>query len=189
MFFTEMAFASEAAGEAAAGGGGLATTLGSVYPNPANIWPTWLAFGILFFLLWKFAMPAILGMVDARAARIRESLEKAEETKVEAEQLMEDYKKQMAEARGEAAKVIEQGRKVAETMKDEIIAKANEEAEGMIAKAREALSQGDVEAGRHWYSEALALDPGNQEARRGYRDISGDRASTAGEASSCQAAS
>ncbi len=140
MFFTEMAFASEGAGQAAAeGGGGLATTLGSVYPNPSNIWPTWLAFGILFFLLYKFAMPAILGMVDARAARIRESLEKAEETKVEAERLMEDYKKQMAEARGEAAKVIEQGRKVAETMKDEIVAKANEEAEALIAKAREAM--------------------------------------------------
>jgi len=87
VFFTEFAFASEGA-EAAVEGGGLATTLGSVYPNPANIWPTWLAFGILFFLLYKFAMPAVLGMVDARAARIRESLEKAEETKVEAERLM-----------------------------------------------------------------------------------------------------
>jgi F-type H+-transporting ATPase subunit b len=140
VFFTELAFASEVAGEAAAeGGGGLASTLGSVYPNPANIWPTWLAFGILFFLLYKFAMPAILGMVDARAARISESLEKAEETKVEAERLLEDYKKQMAEARGEAAKVIEQGRKVAETMKEEIVAKANEEAAGIVAKAHEVM--------------------------------------------------
>ena len=138
MFFTEMAYATEAAGEAAAEGG-LATTLGSVYPNPANIWPTWLAFGILFFLLYKFAMPAVLGMVDARAARIRESLEKAEETKIEAEQLMGEYKQQLAEARGEAAKVIEQGRKVADAMKDEIVAKANEEAQNLIAKAHEAM--------------------------------------------------
>jgi F-type H+-transporting ATPase subunit b len=136
VFFTELAFASEAAAE---GGGGLAATLGSVYPNPANIWPTWLAFGILFFLLYKFAMPAILGMVDARAARIAESLEKAEETKVEAERMLQDYKQQMAEARGEAAKVIEQGRKVAETMKEEIVAKANEEAATIVAKAHEAM--------------------------------------------------
>jgi len=84
-------------------------------------------------------MPAVLGMVDARAARIRESLEKAEETKVEAERLMGDYKNQLAEARGEAAKVIEQGRKVADAMKDEIVAKANEEAAGIVAKAHEAM--------------------------------------------------
>jgi len=140
VFFTELAFATEAAAEQAAeGGGGLAATLGSVYPNPANIWPTWLAFGILFFLLYKFAMPAILGMVDARSARVTESLEKAEQTKVEAERMLEDYKKQMAEARGEAAKVIEQGRKVAETMKEEIVAKANEEAAAIVAKAHEAM--------------------------------------------------
>ncbi len=84
-------------------------------------------------------MPAILGMVDARAARISESLEKAEETKVEAERLLEDYRKQMAEARSEAAKVIEQGRKVAETMKEEIVAKANEEAAAVVAKAHEVM--------------------------------------------------
>lgn len=139
MFFPEMAYASEAAGKAAESGGGLQQMLGSVYPNPVNIWPTWLAFIILFVLLYKFAMPAIFSMIDARADRIRESLEKAEETKIEAERLLEDYKVQMTEARGEASKVIEQGRKVAETMKDEIVAKATEEAAQIVAKAHEVM--------------------------------------------------
>lgn len=136
MLFIQNAFASEGAAE---GGEGLASTLGSVYPNLAAVWPTWLAFAILFVLLWKFAFPAILGMLDKRAEAIKESLEKAEQTKVEAERLLEEYKEQLAEARGEANKVIEQGRKVADTMKDEIIAKANEEAAGIVAKAREAM--------------------------------------------------
>lgn len=139
MFFPEMAYASEAAGAAAEGGSQLQKMLGSVYPDPANIWPTWVAFLILFALLYKFALPAIIGMLDARTERIRESLEKAEETKVEAERLFEDYKAQMAEARGEAAKVIEQGRKVAESMKEDIVAKANEEAAAVVAKAHEAM--------------------------------------------------
>ncbi|MDZ4169800.1 MAG: F0F1 ATP synthase subunit B [Coriobacteriia bacterium] len=133
LLFPAAAFAAEGGGE------GMVATLGSVYPNPATIWPTWVAFIILFALLYKFAFPAIFGMLDARADRIRESLEKAEETKIEAERLLEDYKKQMAEARGEAAKVIEQGRKVADSMKEEIIAKANEEATLLIAKAHEAM--------------------------------------------------
>ncbi len=138
MLFIQYAFASEAAGEAAAEGG-LAGTLGSVYPNPAAIWPTWLAFIVLFVLLWKFAFPAIIGMLDKRSEAIRESLEKAEQTKVEAERLLEEYKQQMAEARGEAGKVIEQGRKVAESMKEEIVAKANEQAAGIVAKAHEVM--------------------------------------------------
>jgi F-type H+-transporting ATPase subunit b len=139
--FPELAYATEAAGEAVAEGGAesIGASFGAVYPNPAVLWPTWVAFLVLFFLLYKFAFPAILGMLDSRAERVRESLEKAEETKIEAERLMEDYKAQLAEARGEAAKVIEQGRKVADTMKDEIVAKANEEAAGIIAKAREAM--------------------------------------------------
>lgn len=140
---TGVAYASEAAAAGAAKGGeaagGLASTLGSVYPNLAAVWPTWLAFVVLFFLLWKFAFPAILGMLDKRAEAIRESLERAEATKVEAERLLEEYRQQMAEARGEAAKVIEQGRKVAESMKDEIVAKARAEADGIVAKARESV--------------------------------------------------
>ncbi len=136
--FVEYAYASEGATEAAAESG-LAGTLGSVYPNPAALWPTWVAFLILFVLLWKFAFPAITAMLDKRTDAIRESLEKAEETKVEAERMLEEYKQQMAEARTEAGKVIEQGRKVAETMKDEIVAKAKEEADQVVAKAREAI--------------------------------------------------
>jgi len=136
VLFTEIAYASEGAGEA---GGGIANTLGSVYPNPATIWPTIVAFLVLFFLLYKFAFPLIIKMLDERADKIRDSLEKAEQTKIDAELLLEDYKKQMAEARGEAAKVIEQGRKVAETMKEEIVAKANEEAAAIVAKAHEAM--------------------------------------------------
>jgi F-type H+-transporting ATPase subunit b len=140
VFFTEVAYASEAVTTGAEqASGGLGGTLGAVYPNPADIWPTILAFLVLFFLLYKFALPLIMGMLETRAERVRESLEKAEETKIEAERLMEDYKKQLAEARGEAAKVIEQGRKVADAMKDEIIAKANEEAAALVVKAHEAM--------------------------------------------------
>ena len=140
MFGVQMAYAAEQAAEhGAEEAAGLSGTLGAVYPNPADIWPTWVAFLILFFLLYKFALPAITGMLDKRAESIKESLQKAEDTKVEAERLLEEYKVQMAEARAEAGKVIEQGRKVAETMKEEIVAKANEEATGIVAKARETM--------------------------------------------------
>lgn len=111
----------------------------AIFPALGEVLISAAAFLVLFVVLAKFAFPPISSMMDERAAKIRESLEKAEETKVEAERLLEEYKVQLAEARGEAARVIEQGRKVADSMKDEIVAKATEEAAGIVAKAREAI--------------------------------------------------
>lgn len=110
-----------------------------IIPNTTEMWVNVAAFAVLFVVMWKFAFPPITKMLDERATRIRESLEKAEDTRVEAERLLEEYKVQMAEARQEAAKVIEQGRTVAETMKAEILAKAKEEAEAEKVRAVEAI--------------------------------------------------
>jgi F-type H+-transporting ATPase subunit b len=86
------------------------------------MWINIVAFLVLFFVLAKFAFPPITKMLDERANKIRESLERAEDTRVEAERLLDEYKVQMAEARQEASKVIEQGRTVAESIKAEILA-------------------------------------------------------------------
>jgi len=126
--FVGVAYAAEEGGSAI-----------SVVPVLAEVWPSIIAFVILFLLLKKFAFGPIGNVLEKRTETIRESLEKAEETRVEAERLLEEYKVQMAEARAEAGKVIEQGRKVAESMKEEIVAKANDEAAQMLVKAREAI--------------------------------------------------
>jgi F-type H+-transporting ATPase subunit b len=111
-----------------------------IIPNTTEMWVNIVAFVVVFFVLAKFAFPPITKMLDERATKIRESLEKAEDTRVEAERLLDEYKTQMADARAEAAQVIEQGRKVAESMKAEILAKAREEAEAEKAKAVAAIT-------------------------------------------------
>jgi F-type H+-transporting ATPase subunit b len=111
----------------------------AVIPQLAVIWPTLLAFIVLFVVLWRFAFPPLTNMLQKRADTIRESLEKAEHTRIEAERLLDEYKQQMADARAEAGKVIEQGRLVAEKMKVDIVAKAHEESAAIVAKARDAV--------------------------------------------------
>jgi F-type H+-transporting ATPase subunit b len=110
-----------------------------IIPLTSELLVSLVSFAVLFVIMWKFALPPITNMLDERAARIKDSLEKAEQTRVEAERLLDEYKEQLAEARQEANRVIEQGRKVAETMKDEIVAKANEERESMLTRAREEI--------------------------------------------------
>ena len=111
----------------------------ALIPKMPEIVVSLVSFIILFGVLSKFAFPPVTKILDERAVKIRESLEKAEETRVEAERLLEEYRQQMAEARHEATQVVEQGRKVAESMKAEILAKAQEEAEAEKQKAIDAI--------------------------------------------------
>lgn len=111
----------------------------AVIPKLGEIWPTVLAFVILFVVLWKFAFPPIVGMLEKRSATIEESLTKAEQTRIDAEKLLEDYKKQVAGARQDSNRIIEEGRQVAEAMKEEILAKARTEAEDIVVKAKESI--------------------------------------------------
>jgi len=110
-----------------------------IIPLTSELLVSLVSFAVLFVVMWKFALPPITKMLDERAEKIKDSLEKAEETRVEAERLLNEYKEQLAAARLESSRVIEQGRKVAETMKDEIVAKANEERESILARAREEI--------------------------------------------------
>jgi F-type H+-transporting ATPase subunit b len=93
------------------------------------------AFGGLLLVLWRFAWGPLLGILDQREDTIRESVEKAEQTRVKAEELMEDYKKQLAEAHADSQKIIEQGRKFGDSMKEDIVAKARQESEQLLARA------------------------------------------------------
>jgi F-type H+-transporting ATPase subunit b len=110
-----------------------------IIPYTSELLVSIVSFAVLFLVMWKFALPPITKMLDERAETIKSSLEKAEETRVEAERLLNEYKEQLAEARLESNRVIEQGRKIAESMKDEIVAKANEEREAILARAREEI--------------------------------------------------
>jgi F-type H+-transporting ATPase subunit b len=111
----------------------------AIIPNLAEFIPALISFAIVFFVLSKFAWPAISQMLDQRADNIRESLERAENAKVEAERLLEEYKHTMAEARKEAGTILQQAKQSAETTRSEAYAKATAEYDEMLAKAREAI--------------------------------------------------
>ena len=115
------------------GGGGLDLLLPATNELIAGI----IAFAIVFFFIRLWAWPAIDRSLENRRQAISGQLEDAEKAKVEAETLLEDYRKQMEEARAKGAEIIEEARVTAEQLKSDIVAKANAEAEQIVAKARE----------------------------------------------------
>lgn len=99
------------------------------------------SFFILLFILTRYAFPPIMGMLRKREEKIRESIGEAERTRSEAEKLLEDYKKQLSEARKEAQGIIEQSKKVGESVKAEIVEKANKESKQTIEQAKSEIDR------------------------------------------------
>ena len=84
--------------------------------KPANneiIWGS-AAFLVLLIAMWKFGVPAVRNMEKAREDRIRNDLESAEKSRTEAEAEKAQYLAQIAGAKDEAGRIIEEARQAAE---------------------------------------------------------------------------
>lgn len=96
---------------------------------------TLLSFGILLLILWKAAWRPIVSSLDERAGRIRRDMETAEASRKEAETLFLKHKETIENARDEAMKIISEGRADAERVKNDILEKANAEAQSIVQRA------------------------------------------------------
>ncbi|MFP5254251.1 MAG: F0F1 ATP synthase subunit B [Acidimicrobiia bacterium] len=102
-----------------------------------------LAFLIVFFFIWKMGLPAIKKGMDARTERIRSDLAAAETQRSEADQLLADYRAQLADAKNESARIIEEARQSADALKREQEARLTSE----LAEMRERAAA-DIEAAK-----------------------------------------
>jgi F-type H+-transporting ATPase subunit b len=105
-----------------------------------QIW-TLVSFVVLLVLLSKFAFKPIAQALDRRGETIKKSIEEAEKQRAEAKKSMDDYQKQLAEARAEANKIIEEARGLGETVRKEVVEKANSEASAAVQRAQEEIQR------------------------------------------------
>src|ERR671919_825598 len=84
-------------------------------------------------------LPRINQGLKQRTDRIKEDLEKAEAARNEAQSILERYESQLQEARGEANRIIEESRRTGETMRRDLLAKAEDEANQVVARAQEEI--------------------------------------------------
>ncbi len=93
---------------------------------PSPILPEWneviwgaLSFLVVFLLLAKFGFPAIKKGLDDRAQTIQGDVDAAETAKAEATAKASEYDAKLAEARHEAARIIEEARQDADAYRGE----------------------------------------------------------------------
>jgi F-type H+-transporting ATPase subunit b len=112
-----------------------------------------LAFAIVFFALAKFAFPAISKTLEDRADAIEGGLARAENSQAEAAAMLEQYRAQLADARGEAANI----RAEAQAEKTAMIESARGEAAAVAASVTE-RAQAQIEAERSQAMSSLRRD-------------------------------
>ncbi len=100
-----------------------------------------LSFAILFVLIAKVAYPQIKKGLDARADKIRSSLDEAERTRDEANAILEQYRSQLADAKNESARIIEEARQAADKLRQDL----KKQAEAEVAEVKQ-RAQDDIAA-------------------------------------------
>jgi F-type H+-transporting ATPase subunit b len=96
-----------------------------------------LSFVILFFLLSRFAYPSLKKGMDNRAEKIRTSIDEADRAKSEAQRILDEYQRQLADARSESARIIEEARQAADRLRQDLKRQAETEVADLRARAQE----------------------------------------------------
>ena len=125
--------------------------------NLGNALWTLIIFGLVVVVLGKYAWGPILNVLNERERKIRESLEAARREREEAERLLEKYTQQIEQARSEASKIVEAGRKNGEEAARRIQEQARQEAAEIVERARHEIELATEAAKREVYDLAAEL--------------------------------
>jgi F-type H+-transporting ATPase subunit b len=97
---------------------------------------TWIVFIALFFTLKRFAWPAIVRATEQRENRISKQLEEAEKINREAQITLEEHRRLLDGAKGDAAALVNEAKIVAEKEREAILGKARQEQEQLLDRAK-----------------------------------------------------
>ena len=128
------AWASEEGGEA----GGLPPFL---QPNAYLAFWTLVVFGLLLFVLGKFAWKPLLEALQAREKHIQDSIQDVARANAEAKRLLGEHEKKMAEVQNEVRAIIDEARRDAQHTQQEIVKQAQVEAQAARDRATREIDQ------------------------------------------------
>ncbi len=121
-------------GGASPGGG-----LFSIDPG-LTVW-TWVVFGLLFFILSRYAWRPMMEAVRKREQTLKDAVDNARRTKEELERISQRQHEMMSEAEDNAKKLMDETRANAEAASKAIMDKASQDAEKTIAAVKDEIER------------------------------------------------
>lgn len=106
-----------------------------VSPNLGVMIWTLIAFGITVALLARLVFPRITEALSKRQKEIEDSIDSAQRTREEAQQLLSEYRERLAEARAQSDEIVQRARQTAEAHEREVKDQARELASETAARA------------------------------------------------------
>ena len=103
------------------------------------IW-TIIFFVVVFVILRKYAFGAIQKAIDDRRESIRRSIEAADNARDEAQRLLEEHRKLIAEARGQAESILSEARKTRESMETRMREETEAERQRRLEETRKEIA-------------------------------------------------
>lgn len=136
---------------------GMLTAISALGINAVGLAAQIINFTLLVLLLRAFLYKPVVRMLDQRAQRVKESMEQAEEVKLQLARTREDYAAEIKKARIDAqeviAKAIGEGERLRQATRDE----GKREAEAFLARARVQIERDRDEASRALRGEVASL--------------------------------
>ena len=136
-------------------GEGAAPTPFSLEPG-LIIW-TWVVFISLFVALRKFAWPAIVRLAEDRERTIQRQLTAAEDANTAAQAALDEHKKLLDGANEESSKLIAEAKLVAGKEGELILAKARQDQEQLLERAKREIDAERERAIANLREEAVEL--------------------------------
>ncbi|NMO49747.1 F0F1 ATP synthase subunit B [Actinoplanes sp. TBRC 11911] len=99
-----------------------------------------IAFAIVSFVLMRFVFPLMERVFAARQDVIEGGVKRAEATLAEANDLIEQYRAQLAEAHTEAAQIRDQARADAEAIRQDALTTARHQADRIVTAGQQQLA-------------------------------------------------
>jgi F-type H+-transporting ATPase subunit b len=126
-------------------------------PDFGLIFWMFVAFGVLFLVLWKFAWPMILKTVDSRADLIDKGVEYAQAAKEQLDNAREEANIFLNEARRQQADILREADKMKTQIIEQARSAAQVEAQKVMDNAKLQIRQQQKEAQQQFLGAALLL--------------------------------
>jgi F-type H+-transporting ATPase subunit b len=107
-----------------------------ISPNVGLMIWTLILFAISMVVLWRLAFPRISEALNRRQTAIEDSIDAAERTRHEADELLAEYRARLAEARQQAEEIVQRARKAAEIHERDSTEEAKARREQLMEQTR-----------------------------------------------------
>jgi F-type H+-transporting ATPase subunit b len=107
-----------------------------VSPNVGLMIWTLVVFAIAMYVLYKLAFPRIQEALEKRQQAIEDSIETANRTRAEAEEVLKEYRERLKEARAQADDIVTRARRAGEQAEKDSAETARSQREELLAQTR-----------------------------------------------------